>query len=214
MNPRNNHVSPKQVEIIDNFWNKILTPGGATFMKKYGKLEMASIYFLQGRFWNPQLNFKLHTGDIFTIAEDKDANLSGFSFKVMNSTILRLCPKCDKEMLNDPDNNNYIISKKYASGMLFKYKGTFHLLFIFMQLVYIQIYLIKTGKLSWISRSRGKHLGKVVKLYKLFNNEGIQQIQNRIDSFERLCAFPFKYSWTDKKEFYTLPLNNICWGPI
>lgn len=124
---RRKHVSPKQVQIIDSFWNTILTPGGGTFIEKYGKLEIASIYYLQGRFWNPELTHKLYTGDIFTIGgKTQDGNIAGLIYKVMNSTILRAYPVSDKEMLNDSDNNNYIISKKYAAGMLFKYKGTFY----------------------------------------------------------------------------------------
>lgn len=59
---------------------------------------------------------------------------------------------------------------------------------------------------------RGKHHGKVVKLYKLFNDEGIKQIQQRIDTYERMCATPYKYSWKDRKEFFNLPKNNICWS--
>lgn len=59
---------------------------------------------------------------------------------------------------------------------------------------------------------RDKHKGKVVKLYKLFNNQGIKEIKQRIDKFERICARPYKYSLKDKKEFYMLPYNRICWG--
>ena len=70
---------------------------------------------------------------------------------------------------------------------------------------------MKKGHLSWISRHRDKHQGKILKLYKLFNNEGIDEIEKRIASFERILAAPWKYSWDDTKEFYMLPKNNICW---
>lgn len=115
----------KQLQhIIHPFWDKRLTPLGAKFMIQYGKREVASIFFLQGIFWNQNLHNKLQVGQRFTIAKDKRGPLSEYSYKVMNSTILKVCPKCDKDIFeNEDDDNIYIVSSKYSSGMLFKYKG-------------------------------------------------------------------------------------------
>ena len=55
------------------------------------------------------------------------------------------------------------------------------------------------------------YYGKVVKLSELFNEEGIEEIQQRIDLFQKMCDNPQKYTWKDKKEFCHLPKNKIAW---
>ena len=52
--------------------------------------------------------------------------------------------------------------------------------------------------------------GEVIQIHKLFNEKGITQIQQRIDTFEHLRDSPH-YSWNDIKQFYIRPKNKITW---
>ena len=106
--------------IIDPFWNAILTQKGVQFMVKYGKQEIVAMYFLQGIYWNKQINYQLKAGDKLTIPVDKNGIISGCTYKIMNSGIVKMDAE---EQQKYKYNKDYVVSKKYTSGMLFKYKG-------------------------------------------------------------------------------------------
>ena len=101
---------------------------------------------------------------------------------------------------------------QFQKNMHLKCYSNIKILFhcIYFLYLYNTIYM-KKGHLSWISRQNDRHQGKILKLYKLFNDKEIHRIERRIDSFERIRAAPWKYSWDDMKEFYMLPKNKICW---
>ena len=143
------HASLKEEQpiFIHPFWDEILTQGGSHFTRQYGKTEIASIYYLQGKYWNPGLSNKLYVGDRFTIAKEWGATLSEYRYKVMNKTILKICPKSAKcnncnEDINENIDHHHTISKKYASGMLFKYKGIIISLTLFFHLYHTIFYFI------------------------------------------------------------------------
>ena len=107
-------------EIINPFWGKILTPKGVEFMIKYGKQELSAIYYLQGIYWNKTLNHQLKAGDKLTIPKEKHSNIGGCAYKVMDSGLIKMDAE---EQESYKAIEEYIVSKKYTSGVLFKYKG-------------------------------------------------------------------------------------------
>ena len=56
-----------------------------------------------------------------------------------------------------------------------------------------------------------KYHGQVIKVNEIFNDEGIEEIQRRVDSFQHMCDYPHKYTWKDKREFYNVPKHKNAW---
>ena len=59
----------------------------------------------------------------------------------------------------------------------------------------------------WIRHSDGE----VIQVSSLFNWIGMEQIQQRIDSFEYICKNDKLFTWKDKKQFFCIPKNKIGW---
>ena len=68
---------------------------------------------------------------------------------------------------------------------------------------------ISKGDFMWILQN-GTH--DVIKVSSLFNNKGLNQLQNDIDDFEHKINNPTQFSWKDIKHFYKIPYNQLAWN--
>ena len=59
----------------------------------------------------------------------------------------------------------------------------------------------------WIRHSDGE----VIKVSSLFNWIGMEQLQQRIDSYDYISKNVKLFSWKDKKQFFHIPKNKIGW---
>lgn len=66
------------------------------------------------------------------------------------------------------------------------------------------------GELLWICRKDFE----VIKISKIFNIDGLEQIRHRIASFEFMKSHPKQFSTKDRRaaSFYKIPYNKIAWG--